>query len=131
MERTLHCGEPCGSKDGVQEKTYHVNMLKKYMSREPDVDGNMVTVDSTDNASIAVAGVIHQDVDPELGQVPDLEGYSQREGVSDVKLGEELPEDQQRVLKDLVRKYPKTDMTRETDVIQHQNKWIDDMPIRC
>ena len=107
MERTLHCGEPCGSKDGVQDKDLPRQHVKKYMSREPDVDGNMVTVDSTDNASIAVAGVIHQDVHPELGQVPDLEGYSQREGVSDVKLGEELPKDQRRVLKDLVRKYPR------------------------
>ena len=38
-------------------------------------------------------------------------------------MGEELPEDQQRVLKDLVRMYPDvfTDMPRETD----------DTPIRC
>ena len=107
-------------KMGSKTKTYHVNMLKKYISREPE--GNVVTVDSTDGATIAVAGVIHQDVDPELGEVPDLEGYRQREGVRDVKLGDELPEDQRRVLKDLVRRYPDvfTDMPGETDVIQHQ-----------
>ena len=81
-------------KMGSKTKTYHVNMLKKYISREPE--GNVVTVDSTDGATIAVAGVIHQDVDPELGEVPDLEGYRQREGVRDVKLGDELPEDQRR-----------------------------------
>ena len=93
----------------------------------------MVTVDSTDGATIAVAGVIHQDVDPELGEVPDLEGYRQREGVRDVKLGDELPEDQRRVLKDLVRRYPDvfTDMPGETDVIQHQIRLTDDTPIRC
>ena len=61
----------------VKMKTYHVNMLKKYISREPEE--NMVPVDDTDGATIAVAGVIHQDVDPELGEVPDLEGYRQRE----------------------------------------------------
>ena len=44
-------------------------------------------------ATVAVAGVIQQDVEPELGEVPDLEGYRQREGVRDVKLGDELPED--------------------------------------
>ena len=38
--------------------------------------------------------------------MPDLEGYCQKEGVRDVKLGDELPEDQQCVLKDLVRRYP-------------------------
>ena len=70
--------------------------------------------------------MIHQDVDPELGEVPDLEGYRQREGVR------ELPEDQRCVLKDLVRRYPDvfTDMPGETDVIQHQIRLTDDTPIR-
>ena len=105
-------------KMGSKTKTYHVNMLKKYISREPE--GNVVPVDDTDGATVAVAGVIHQDV--ELGEVPDLEGYHQREVVRDVKLGDELPEDQRRVLKDLVRRYPDvfTDMPGETDVIQHR-----------
>ena len=73
-------------------KAHHVNMLKRFISREPE--GNVVSLDVTDGASIAVASVIHQDVDPELGEVPDLEGYHQREGVCDVKLGDELPKDQ-------------------------------------
>ena len=77
--------------------------------------------------------MIYQDVNPELGEVPDLEGYRQRECVRDEKLGDELTEDQQRVLKDLVRKYPDvfTNMPGETDVIQHQIKLTDDTPIRC
>ena len=73
---------------GSKTKTYHVNMLKKYISREPE--GNVVPVGVTDGATVAVAGVIHQDVNPELGEVPDLEGYCQREGVRDVKLGDEF-----------------------------------------
>ena len=36
----------------------------------------------------------------------DLEGDRQREGIRDVKLGDELPEDQRCVLKDLVWRYP-------------------------
>ena len=79
-------------------KTYHVNMLEKYYSREPE--GNMVAIDATDGTTIAVAGVIHQDLDPELGEVPDLEGCPQREGVRDVKLGDEVSEGLRRVLKD-------------------------------
>ena len=86
------------------ESRVGANILKKYISREPE--GNVVPVDDTDGATIAVASAIHQDVDPELGEVPDLEGYRQREGVRDVKLDDELPEDQQRMLKDLVRRYP-------------------------
>ena len=76
---------------GSKTKTYHINILKKYISRVPE--GNVVPVDDTDGATIAV-GVIHRDVDPELVEVPDLEGYRQREGVRDVKFGDELPEDQ-------------------------------------
>ena len=70
---------------GSKMKTYHDSMLKKYIFREPDAEGNVVPVDSTDGATVAVAGVIHQDVDPELGEVPDLEGYHQREEVYDIK----------------------------------------------
>ena len=62
-----------------------------------------------------------------------MEDYRQREGVGEVKLGDELSEDQQCVLKDLVRRYSDvfTDMPGETDVIQHQIKLTDDTPIRC
>ena len=45
-------------------------MLKKYISREPDGEGN---VDSTDGTTVAVDGVIHQDFKPELGDLADLE----------------------------------------------------------
>ena len=67
----------------------------------------------------AKAGVIYQDTDPELGEVLDLEGYRQKEGVGDVKLDEDLSEDQRHMLKDLTRRYPDvfTDMPRETNVI--------------
>ena len=109
---------------GSKTKTYDVNILKKYISREPEVEGNVVPVIGRDGATVAVASVKHQDVDSELGEVPNLEGYHQEEGVCDVQLGEELPEDQRRVLKDLVRRYPDvfTDMPGETDVLQHQVK---------
>ena len=126
MERALLCGQLWRAHD------YGVKMLKKYISREPDVEGNVVPADSRDGATAAVAGVIHQDSNPELGEVPDLAGYHQREGVREIKLGEELHEDQPRVLKDLV-KYPDVFiyMPGETDVIQHQIKLTDVMPIRC
>ena len=66
-------------KMGSKTKTYHVNMLKKYIAREPEVD--VVHTSNKDDATIAVAGVIYLDTDPELGQVPDLEYYHQKEGV--------------------------------------------------
>ena len=80
-------------------KTYHVNMQKKYIAREPKMD--VVHTRNKDDATIAVARVIYQDTNPELGEVPDLEGYHQKGRVRDVKLGEDLSEDQRRMLKDL------------------------------
>ena len=54
---------------------------------------NRIKMESKTNkndVTIAVAGVIYQDDDPELGEVPDLEGYHQKEEFQDVKLGEDL-----------------------------------------
>ena len=58
-------------KMGSKTMTYHINMLNKYISTEPDADGNVVPVDATDVATIAETSVIQQDVNPELGEVPD------------------------------------------------------------
>ena len=77
---------------GSKTKMYHVNMLKKYIARKPKVD--VVHTSNKDDVTIAVSRVIYQDTDPELDEIPDLEGYHQKEGAQDVKLGENLSEDQ-------------------------------------
>ena len=120
------------NKDGVQDKDIPCEyVLKKYIAETPEVD--VVHTSNKDDATIAVAGVIYQDTDPELWEVPELEGYHQKEGVREVKLGEDLSEDHRCMLKDLTRRYPDvyTDMPRETNVIQHRVKLTDDTPIRC
>ena len=63
----------------------------------------VVHTSNKDDVTIAVAGVIFQDTDQGLGEVPDLEGYHLKEGVRDVK---DLSEDQRHMLKDLTRRYP-------------------------
>ena len=75
---------------GSKTKTYHVNMLKKYIAKEREVD--VVLTSNKDDATLAVARVIYQDTDPDMGEVLDLEGSHQKEGVRDVKLGEDLSE---------------------------------------
>ena len=134
MERKIYCETPVGGnnyriKIGSKTKMYHVNMLKKNIVREPEVD--VVHTRNKDDATIAVAGVIYKDTDPELGEVPDSEGYYQKEGVRDGKLGEDPSEDERHMLKDLTLKYPDvfTDMPGETYVIQHRVKLTDDTPI--
>ena len=59
-------------------KMYHLNMLKKYIAREPEVD--VVHTSNKDDVTVAVSGVIYQYTDLEMGEVPDLEGYHQKEG---------------------------------------------------
>ena len=63
-------------KMGSKTKTYYVNMLKKYISREPE--GNVVLIDDTNGATLV--GVIHQDIAPEMVEVPDLEGTAREKG---------------------------------------------------
>ena len=106
-------------------------MLKKYIAREPEVD--VVHTSNKDDTTITVAGVIYQDTDPELGEGPDLDGYHQKEGVRDVKLGKDLSENQRYMLKNLARWHPDvfTDMPGESNVIQYRVKLTDDTPIRC
>ena len=102
-------------------KTYHVNVLKKYNARKPQVV--VVHTSNKDDATIAVAGVVHQDTDHELGEVKDLE----------VNLGEDLSKDQQCILKDLTWRPPDafTHMPGKTDGIQHRVKLKDNTPICC
>ena len=88
-------------------------MLKNYIAREPEVD------------------VVHTSNKDDVTIVPDLEkGF---EGVRDIKLGEDLSEDQRHMLKYLTQMYPDvfTDMPGEAEVIQHRVKPTDDTPIHC
>ena len=96
-----HVGDnDCRIKMMSKPKMYHVNVLKKYIASEPKVD--VVQVTRMMQPCIAVAGVIYQNTDQEIGEVLGLDGYYQKEGVRDIKLGE----DQRHMLKDLTRRYP-------------------------
>ena len=53
-------------KMGCKTKMYNVNMLKKYIAREPEVD--VIHTSNKNDATIAVARVICQDTDPEMGK---------------------------------------------------------------
>ena len=50
-------------KMGPKTKMYRLNMLKKYIAGEPKVD--VVHASNKDDATLAVAGVIYQDTDPD------------------------------------------------------------------
>ena len=54
-------------KMGSKTKTHHVNMLKKYIARQPDAEVNVVPTNDEYGATVAVDSVS----DPKLGEVPD------------------------------------------------------------
>ena len=66
------------------------------------VESHVVPAVSKDGATVAVAGAIHEDVDPELGEIPDR-------GLLPERLKGSVTSSW--VLKDLVQRYP--------DVYQH------------
>ena len=98
-------------------------MLKKYFAREPKV-----VVVPTSNKD-----VIYRNTDPEVGEVPDLDGYCQRYFFQRRLVGQDIHEDQRHVLTDLIQRYPDvfTDMPEETNVIQLKMKLTDETLIQC
>ena len=72
------------SRVGANDYRVKMGSKMKYISRDTDAEGNVEAQDGTDGATVAVVGVMHQNVGQELGEVP--EGYGQREGVHDVQL---------------------------------------------
>ena len=62
-------------KKGSKTKLYHLNILKWYIAT-----ANKVDVVHTSNYNDA-AGVIYQNIEPDRGEVPDIDGYHQIEGV--------------------------------------------------
>ena len=65
-------------KMGFKTKTYHVNMSKKYIAREPEVD--VVHTSNKDDATTAVARVIYQDTDQELGKYETWRAIMRKKG---------------------------------------------------
>ena len=53
---------------GSKTMLYHVNMLKKFIAREPEVDVVHTCTSNKVDATIAVARVIYQNTDTELGK---------------------------------------------------------------
>ena len=43
-----------------------------YTASEPDVEVNVIPINDEDGATVAVASVIHQDIDSEQGEVLDF-----------------------------------------------------------
>jgi hypothetical protein len=140
------------------ERIYHINMLKKYISREksevPDKTDNEQQVQNDDDidleeeiesdemrVSAAVMGLIENsdDEDEENIQCKEesskLENYqtTQSETWKDVQINPELSEDKKQRLRDLLEEYQDifSDVPSKTHLITHEIKLNSEEPVYC
>ena len=116
-------------------KTFHANMLKKYIKRD-DQDG--APQQNSDNKQVvpcdACTGIIGGDEDLSVNdeEMMELANCHQKETVKDVKLGIELTKTQQEEMMDTLVRYAEvfSDIPGKTNVIEHKIKLTNNIPVR-
>lgn len=104
-------------------KTYHANMLKKYVERcEPVVNCVMSVVDSEQI----------DDSDVECSQETDFLEVQSRETHVDVDVNPELSRDEKQKMKELLYRYSDvlSDVPGHTHVLEHEIRTTTDRPVR-
>lgn len=109
---------------GKREKIFHVNLLKKYISRE----------DQTTQADFVVATIVTEDegeTDCVTGTLPNCPLQTD-ETVKDVRVNEALTERQKKEVNELLNEFSSTltDKPGLTDLIEFSLKLTDNKPIR-
>ena len=116
-------------------KTFHANMLKKYIERtdhdgapQPNSDNNQVM--SCDVCTGIIGGNENLSVNDE--EMMELANCHQKETVKDVKLGIELTKIQQEEMMDTLVRYTEvfSDISGKTDMIEHKIELTDNNPVR-
>ena len=112
-----------------EEKTYHVNLLKKYNRRESSL---LSTADGGENENIVVSGVCIVDegeTDDEITEFPVLRG---KETVQDVKLGKDLSLNEREEMKQILRRYEEifSDAPGRCNLIEHRIPLETDEPVQ-
>ena len=118
-------------KVGDKEKTYHTNLLKKYVWREED---RLDVVSVANHLSFVCAGIVeaaddHFDDDTPALELPPLE---QTEFPTDVCIDDKRSESETLPVWDLVHEYSDvfTDMPGKTHLVEYTVKLPTDEPIR-
>nr|XP_006823664.1 PREDICTED: uncharacterized protein LOC100372741 [Saccoglossus kowalevskii] len=117
-----------------QYKTYHANLLTKYIQRN---EQSSEAADNLPVLGIASAAVIEyeESLDEDAVQDDDLlvlNSCMSKESVADVKYGRNLTHDQEQSVRCLVHEYKHifTDLPGTTNLIQHRIQLRTDEPIR-
>lgn len=102
---------------GEKEKTYHANLLKRYVRRENDKE------DEADQQPVqcsAVQVVVEDDYDAGAADIT-FPSTKQTESVSDVKIGDDVDADKTKQVRELLTEFSDvlTDVPGKTDIISH------------
>ena len=116
-------------------KTFHANMLKRYIERD-DQDGTPQR--NSDNNQVmscdACTGIIGGDEDLSVNdeEMMELANCHLKETVKDVKLGIELTKIQQEEMMDTLVRYAEvfSDIPGKTDMIEHKIELTNNNPVR-
>lgn len=110
-------------------RTFHINMLKQYISREENTEKEDAEISSS-VLEFVTCGVIEDDLEEE--QLVDLLIPQSEETYKDVKYSEELTDEQRKQVQDLVHDYQDifTDRPGTTDLEEHRIELTTEEPIR-
>ena len=103
-------------------KTYHANLLKKYVDREEQ--------STPEKAATACSAVDESCLDQDIFELNEIE---HKEGPDDINFGQNLSVEQHRQVKRLVREFEDRFTPRPgmTDIVQHQIKLTSNTPVHC
>ena len=112
-----------------REKTFHANMLKKYLERMPVTVGSVCAIGSL-NLEIATSGITEESdyFKSEIAHCP----LDAKESFEDVLISKDLTTEQQMQLQQLTEEFQDvlTDLPGETDLIECSINLVDDIPFR-
>ena len=103
-------------------KTYHANLLKKYVDREEQ--------STPEKAATACSAADESCIDQDIFELNEIE---HKEGPDDINFGQNLSVEQHRQVKRLVREFEDRFTPRPgmTDIVQHQVKLTSNTPVHC
>ena len=124
-------------KVGSKTKTYHANLLKLYVTRDRSGVVDDDPDDKDGKADLAAIAVIQPEIDDEIGVVDDeqileLGSTRQKESYRDVKISEDLTQEQRQETLDLLKTYSDifTERPGTTHLVEHKIETTNSEPVR-
>ena len=110
-------------------RTYHINLLKKYIPREHQTEEDNALLSIFDVGNVSIMENDHEDQDRD-GELPDL--YLKNEQSTEAIIGKQLNEEERKVVKNVINNYSDifSNLPGTTQLIQHKVILTSQDPIR-